>query len=305
MKHHFRPWVLENAQLISALHRFGLNAFQQAVWAGTSSEACRIKATFGNASAIAKAKLRTGSSEAYVITMRDLLQTYDTYHLSCKIFWNDLKSSEQLLWFSSSSLNSEADAFEDQLADLMPETPVAAIETSATLVLFPLHAAILGHTSKKWQVLKAYATTGLQLAQDEWSGYHPRTVFPRPRAAAKCFRLNASESTWQQWSKPLNMQKQYTIEQIWSDTSTLFSWKTTASRDIKSKQTPSYPPEPPLRWTLNWTYLCLSHYLIVSHNLLRHLDKVITADHRPLCCASNSWSRQGLDPTYACSQAEE
>ena len=59
------------------------------------------------------------------------------------------------------------------------------------------------------------------------------------------------------------------------------------------------------RWTLNWTYLFLSQYLIVSHNLLRHLDKVITADHRPLCCASNSWSRQGLDPAYACSQAEE
>lgn len=156
MKHHFRPWVLKNAQLISALHRFGLNAFQQAVWAGTSSEACRIKATLGNASAIAKAKLRTGSSKAYVITMRDLLQTYDTYHLSCKIFWNDLKSSEQLLWFSPSSLNSEADAFEDQLADLMPETPVA-IETLAALLLLllmllcfiPLHAAILGHTSKK------------------------------------------------------------------------------------------------------------------------------------------------------------
>ncbi len=156
----------------------------------------------------------------------------------------------------------------------MPETPLAAMETLATLfLLFLMHllsTTAQCHTSrysysKKWHVLKTYATTGLQFAQNQWSGHRPRTVFPRPRAAAKCFRLNASESTWQkQWKQQLNMGKHYHRTNLIKHAYVAFSWRTTACREISKENKPLHTSRTPFQWTLNWTYLSLSHYPIVS-----------------------------------------
>ena len=74
-----------------------------------------------------------------------------------------------------------------------------------------------------------------------------------------------SNSTWENT----------TIEPIWSNMRMLHSVGERQRAEISKENKPLHTSRTPFQWTLNWTYLSLSHYPIVSHNLLRHLGKVM------------------------------
>ena len=103
---------------------------------------------------------------------------------------------------------------------------------------------------------------------------------------AQCLRVNLTEAvkTTTQHGKtlPSNQFDQTCVCCIQLENNSV-------QRNIKRKQTPSYQQNP---FSVN-AQLNVSIFISLSHCILAKSCRC------PLCCASNSWSRQSLDPTYA------